>query len=100
MIGYRSPLLAKASPLKGALPLASVINSINYVDVPTQGRWDDVFSGDGATLVIGWCLPRRFLAGEMSLLGNRPDTLLVSFLNNFSLQNSRHHVALSIPMMD
>jgi len=44
--------------------LGSIIESINYVDVATQGQWDGLFIGDAVPSMSGWCLPRRFLAEQ------------------------------------
>ena len=64
VIVNRNSVVVKDSPLRVALPSRSVIESINYVDVPTQKQWDDFFSRDAVPSMSGWCLPRLFLAGE------------------------------------
>jgi hypothetical protein len=88
VISDRNPLLAKDSPLTGALPLGSIIKSINYVDVPTQGRWNDLFSGNTVPLMSGWCLPRQFVAGEMSRSGIVLTCLLRHLLMNLTFRTA------------
>lgn len=62
--------------------MGSIIESINYVDVATQGQWDGLFTRDAVPSMSGWCLPRRYLAGEML---DDCRGMLVSFTGEFGL---------------